>query len=182
MWGKNETNISFHLYYSQAHFRYVGRCERPGDNWNESVSNIFFTSGCVNRCYFMCSVACFREIYLFIQQTFKKSSCFVRNCKLQCRCSREVKTFLILQSFSGNVCGFDTDGAPAMVESCSSFKKTVQELASKAVYLKVGWIVPLGAILNDKGMKRHEGGENAQPLISHWVNFSSLILWLVSSL
>jgi len=103
MWGKNETNISFHLYYSQAHFRYVGRCERPGDNWNESVSNIFFTSGCVNRCYFMCSVACFREIYLFIQQTFKKSSCFVRNCKLQCRCSREVKTFLILQSFSGNM-------------------------------------------------------------------------------
>ena len=34
---------------------------------NESISNsnIFFSSGFVNRCYFMCSVACFRKINSF---------------------------------------------------------------------------------------------------------------------
>ena len=33
-----------------------------------------------------------------------------------------------------------------------------------------------------QGAKQHKGGENAQPLIDHWVNFSSLILWPVSFL
>ena len=32
---------------------------------NESISSVFFSSGWVNRCYFMCSVVCFREIYSF---------------------------------------------------------------------------------------------------------------------
>ena len=31
----------------------------------------------------------------------------------------------------------------------------------------------------DRGAKQHKGGENAQPLIDHWVNFICLILWLV---
>jgi len=40
-------------------------------------------------------------------------------------------------------------------------------------------------ILMDKGAKKPKGvigGENAQPLIDDWVNFSILLLWLVSSL
>jgi len=32
---------------------------------NESVSNVFFSSGWVSSCYFMWSVACFHEIYSF---------------------------------------------------------------------------------------------------------------------
>ena len=32
------------------------------------------------------------------------------------------------------------------------------------------------------GGKTHKGGENAQPVIDHWVNFNSLLLWLVSFL
>ena len=32
------------------------------------------------------------------------------------------------------------------------------------------------------GGEKHQGGENAQPLIDHWVNFSILVLWLVSCL
>jgi len=32
----------------------------------------------------------------------------------------------------------------------------------------------------NRGAKQHKGGENAQPIIDQWVNFSSLILWLVS--
>jgi len=41
------------------------------------------------------------------------------------------------------------------------------------VFLKVGGIAPLGAILNGKGGKKtkgpkqHKGGENAQPLVDH---------------
>jgi len=38
--------------------------------------------------------------------TYERSSCFVRNCKLQrneCKCSGEVKTFVILQSCSGDM-------------------------------------------------------------------------------
>ena len=34
----------------------------------------------------------------------------------------------------------------------------------------------------DRGAKQHRGGENDQPLIDHWVNFSSLLLWLFSIL
>jgi len=34
----------------------------------------------------------------------------------------------------------------------------------------------------DMGEEQHKGGENAQPLIDHWVNFSSLLLWFVSFL
>ena len=32
------------------------------------------------------------------------------------------------------------------------------------------------------GRKKHQGGENAQPLIDDWVNFRIQLLWLVSSL
>jgi len=32
------------------------------------------------------------------------------------------------------------------------------------------------------GAKKHQRGENAQPLIDDWVNFSMLLLWLVGSL
>jgi len=56
--------------------------------------------------------------------------------------------------------------------------------SSRPVFLKVGVIAPLGAILNgkgakkqrgakktkgghDRGAKQHKGGENAQPLIDH---------------
>ena len=31
----------------------------------------------------------------------------------------------------------------------------------------------------DMGAKKHQGGENAQLLIDHWVNFSIQLLWLV---
>ena len=31
-----------------------------------------------------------------------------------------------------------------------------------------------------RGAKQHKGGKNAQPLIDHWINFRSLLLWLVS--
>jgi len=34
----------------------------------------------------------------------------------------------------------------------------------------------------DGGAKQHKGGENAQLLIDHWANFSSLLLWFVSFL
>ena len=60
------------------------------------------------------------------------------------------------------------------------------------MFLKVGGIAPLGAILRmvsgrnkqrgRQGAKQHQGGQNAQPLIDHWVNFSSPILRLVSFL
>jgi len=54
-------------------------------------------------------------------------------------------------------------------------------------------IDPFWAILMGKGVKKpkgairgktqkHKMGENVQPLIDHWVNFSSLLLWLVSFL
>jgi len=33
-----------------------------------------------------------------------------------------------------------------------------------------------------QGANKHHGGENAQPLIDDWVNFSILLLWRVSSL
>jgi len=46
----------------------------------------------------------------------------------------------------------------------------------------MGGISPLGAILRSKGAKQYKGGENAQPLIDHWVNFSRLLLCLVSFL
>ena len=49
----------------------------------------------------------------------------------------------------------------------------------RPVFLKVGGIAPLGANLMGKGAKKHQGGENAQLLIDHWVNFSNLSLWLV---
>ena len=55
-----------------------------------------------------------------------------------------------------------------MLRSCASFKP---------VFLKLGEIAPLGAILMDKrakkskgaigGEKKHQGGENAQPQIDH---------------
>ena len=32
----------------------------------------------------------------------------------------------------------------------------------------------------NKGSKQYKMGEIAQPQIDHWINFSSLILWLVS--
>jgi len=53
---------------------------------------------------------------------------------------------------------------------------------SRSVFLKMGGIVPLGAIVMGKGAKKHQRGENAQPLIDHWVNLSILLLWLISSL
>jgi len=34
----------------------------------------------------------------------------------------------------------------------------------------------------DRGAKKHKGGESAQRLIDRWVNFSSLLLWIVSFL
>jgi len=49
-------------------------------------------------------------------------------------------------------------------------------------------LLPSGTILRSKGTKKnkgggrgakqHKGGENPQPLIDHWVNFSRLLLWL----
>jgi len=65
-------------------------------------------------------------------------------------------------------------------------------LTAGPVFLKVGGIAPLGAMFNSKGAKKangaivwakqRQGGEKAQPVIDHWVNFRSLILWLVSFL
>jgi len=59
------------------------------------------------------------------------------------------------------------------------------------MFLKVGGIVPLGAIWWARGQKNQrvryggektQGVENAQPLIDDWANFSILLLWLVGSL
>jgi len=59
-------------------------------------------------------------------------------------------------------------------------------LTAGPVFLKVGGIALLGAIFNGKGAigwaKQRKGGEKAQPVIDHWVNFGSLMLWLVSFL
>jgi len=46
-------------------------------NERMSNSNVFFSSGFVNRCYFTCSDA------IFFYETLKRSSCFVKNCELQ---------------------------------------------------------------------------------------------------
>ena len=55
-----------------------------------------------------------------------------------------------------------------------------------SVVLKSGRNRPLGGDFErqggDRGSKQHKGGENAQPLIDHWDNFSSLLVWLVSFL
>ena len=59
------------------------------------------------------------------------------------------------------------------------------------VFLKVAESPPWGRIWwsegrkikgGDRGSKKHQGGKNAQPLIDHRINFSILLLWLVSSL
>jgi len=44
-------------------------------------------------------------------------------------------------------------------------------------------ILPRNVLASDfeeQGAKQHKEGENAQPLTDHWVNFSSLVFWLVS--
>ena len=63
-WCKNETNFSVQWYYSEANLRYAGRWERPGDKWNESISNsnVFFSSGFATD---VTSDACFRTTYSF---------------------------------------------------------------------------------------------------------------------
>ena len=63
---------------------------------------------------------------------------------------------------------------------------------SRTVVLKVGGSRPLGPILRGKGAKKtkreiggkkqHKGSENAEQLIHRSVDFSILLLWLVSFL
>jgi len=64
---------------------------------NEMEASAMFFSGWFNRCYFLCSIACFHEI--FIQET--EEFLFVRDCKLQqlqifwrCRQSCSVNMFV----------------------------------------------------------------------------------------
>jgi len=52
-------------------------------------------------------------------------------------------------------------------------RAAIKTLCIRTVFLKLGGIAPLGAILMNKGAKKskgaikHQGGENAQPLIDH---------------
>jgi len=61
---------------------------------NESISNVFFLSGWFNRCYFVCSVACFREIYSFTRHWGGVPVLWATtNCNNKCRCCGEVNLF-----------------------------------------------------------------------------------------
>ena len=58
---------------------------------NESISNVFLSSGWVNRCYVMCSVSCFRGIYSFRRHWSRAPVLWeTANCNKKCRCSGEV--------------------------------------------------------------------------------------------
>ena len=100
---------------------------------NDSISNVFFSSGWFNRCCFMCSVTCFRERYSFSRH-LKWSFYFVRNCKLQQQVEMFLrsKSFFILQSCSGNIfVGFVLMELLQWWDHVQAFKK-VQELAPEA--------------------------------------------------
>jgi len=57
--------------------------------WKHLQLQCFFWNGWAKRCCFMCSVACFREIYSFRRQRGAPFLCGAANYK--CRCSRDVK-------------------------------------------------------------------------------------------
>jgi len=73
----------FQRHCSEGHFRYAGRCERPGDKWNKSISNsnVFFTW--MSQQMLLHVLSCLFSWDIFIQETLKRSSYFVRNGKLQ---------------------------------------------------------------------------------------------------
>ena len=108
------------------HFRHVWRCERPGGN--ESISNVFFSSGRVNRCSQLLVFVRFihsgdiKEKFLFCEE--------VQTTTTSADVLEKKTSFLILQSCSGNL--FMGNGAHAMMESRLGFQKTVQKLAPEA--------------------------------------------------
>jgi len=99
---------------------------------NENISNIFLFKWMSQQMLFHV-LSCLFSWDLFIQETLKRSSCFVRNCKLQ-----QGQMFWSSKNFFDSaelqrkyVCGVGNDGAPAMVESRSGFQKKFTNLLLK---------------------------------------------------
>ena len=85
-WRSSEANmkgISLPVTLFRGTFQNFGRCERPGDKWNKSISywNAFFTW--ISQQILLHVLSCLFSWGIFIQETLKKSSCFVKNCELQ---------------------------------------------------------------------------------------------------
>jgi len=91
------------------------------------ASTMFSSSGWVSRCYFLCSVACFWEIYSFrINESGVPVLGGTANYN-KCRCCGEVNLFWFCR-VAMDICN---NGAPAMMGSHSGFQKQFKNLLLK---------------------------------------------------